>query len=57
MQTKILYFCSRKTEDDSLAQQEEHHTFNVGVLGSSPRRVTTATERFERNAFLVYLFC
>ena len=26
--------------DDSLAQQVEHNTFNVGVLGSSPRRIT-----------------
>ena len=32
---------SRKsTNDDSLAQQVEHNTFNVGVLGSSPRRIT-----------------
>ena len=28
------------TTDDSLAQQVEHNTFNVGVLGSSPRRIT-----------------
>ena len=27
-------------QDDSLAQQVEHNTFNVGVLGSSPRRIT-----------------
>ena len=26
--------------DDSLAQQVEHNTFNVGVLGSSPKRIT-----------------
>ncbi len=25
---------------DSVAQQVEHNTFNVGVLGSSPSRVT-----------------
>ena len=25
---------------DSLAQLVEHNTFNVGVLGSSPRRIT-----------------
>ena len=33
--------------DDSLAQQVEHNTFNVGVLGSSPRRITErkATKR------------
>ena len=35
----MLYFCSPKT-GDSLAQQVEHNTFNVGVLGSSPRRIT-----------------
>ena len=27
-------------KDDSLAQLVEHNTFNVGVLGSSPRRIT-----------------
>ena len=27
-------------KDDSVAQQVEHNTFNVGVLGSSPSRVT-----------------
>ena len=26
--------------EDSLAQQAEHNTFNVGVLGSNPRRIT-----------------
>ena len=26
--------------NDSLAQLVEHNTFNVGVLGSSPRRIT-----------------
>ena len=26
---------------DSLAQLVEHNTFNVGVMGSSPMRVTT----------------
>ena len=32
---------------DSVAQQVEHHTFNVGVLGSSPSRVTkTKAPRF-----------
>ena len=34
--------CTRKTnqEVDLVAQQVEHHTFNVGVLGSSPSQVT-----------------
>ena len=30
----------REKGTDSLAQQVEHNTFNVGVLGSSPRRIT-----------------
>ena len=29
---------------DSLAQQVEHNTFNVGVLGSSPRRITRKSD-------------
>ena len=33
------YLCNPKTED-SLAQLVEHNTFNVGVSGSSPERVT-----------------
>ena len=37
--------------DDSLAQQVEHNTFNVGVLGSSPRRITG--EPSEMKAFFV----
>ena len=44
---KISYYlCTRNREMtdaariDSLAQQVEHNTFNVGVLGSSPRRIT-----------------
>ena len=30
----------KKWPDDSLAQLVEHNTFNVGVMGSSPMRVT-----------------
>ena len=30
---------------DSLAQQVEHNTFNVGVLGSSPKRITKKEKR------------
>ncbi len=37
--------------DDSLAQQVEHNTFNVGVLGSSPRRITGKAA--EQAAFFV----
>ena|GEM_PF-1708214 len=39
-----MYLCTRKTKDalleDPLAQLVEHNTFNVGVLGSSPKRIT-----------------
>ena len=39
---KSIYLCTRLTaiRIDSLAQQVEHNTFNVGVLGSSPKRIT-----------------
>ena len=30
----------RGSKDDLVAQQVEHNTFNVGVLGSSPSQVT-----------------
>ena len=36
---------------DSLAQQVEHHTFNVGVLGSSPRRVTRKKDEVKPRLF------
>ena len=32
----------QRLEIDSLAQQVEHNTFNVGVMGSSPMRVTVS---------------
>ena len=34
---------------DSLAQLVEHNTFNVGVLGSSPRRITKVFGRILQN--------
>ena len=34
---------------DSLAQLVEHNTFNVGVLGSSPRRITEVFGRILQN--------
>ena len=47
---KSHYLCTRKTKKqafcfeqvlfDSLAQLVEHNTFNVGVMGSNPMRVT-----------------
>ena len=46
------YLCSRfhANKDDPLAQLVEHNTFNVGVLGSSPKRITG---RGFRASFLV----
>ena len=35
-------------QDDSLAQLVEHNTFNVGVLGSSPRRITKTTRKIKQ---------
>ena len=40
------------SNDDSLAQQVEHNTFNVGVLGSSPKRITS-----RRESAMVLFFC
>ena len=37
----------QKQRFDSLAQQVEHNTFNVGVLGSSPRRITKKASKTE----------
>ena len=38
-------FLSKASQmDDSLAQLVEHNTFNVGVMGSSPMRVTERVE-------------
>jgi hypothetical protein len=34
----------KHTRFDSLAQLVEHNTFNVGVLGSNPRRITKETK-------------
>lgn len=36
---------------DSLAQQVEHNTFNVGVLGSSPKRITIKEKDFLPKSF------
>ncbi len=43
---KSTYLCTRLTaiRSESLAQQVEHNTFNVGVLGSSPKRFTKETK-------------
>ena len=54
---KIKYYlCTRNRETtianrfDSLAQQVEHNTFNVGVLGSSPKRITHTNGKTKKTA-------
>ena len=45
---------------DSLAQQVEHNTFNVGVLGSSPKRITNNQCKMKRipdNQTVIRDFC
>ena len=41
---KSVYLCTTKN-GDSVAQLVEHNTFNVGVLGSSPRRITKKLDK------------
>ena len=52
-----MYLCTRKTKDalleDPLAQLVEHNTFNVGVLGSSPKRITKKGTR--KGVLFMYL--
>ena len=48
----MAYLCTPKTED-SVAQQVEHNTFNVGVLGSSPSWIT----KTEAKLMLGFCFC
>ena len=47
-----VYF---RTQGDPLAQQVEHNTFNVGVLGSSPKRITK-TERQLSQQITVFFY-
>ena len=49
----LAYLCTPKTED-SVAQQVEHNTFNVGVLGSSPSWITK-TEAKQQLGFFVFV--
>ena len=55
----LPYLCTAfglKARVDSLAQLVEHSTFNAGVLGSSPRRITEGAEDLKRSsAFLLQL--
>ena len=43
--------------DDSLAQLVEHNTFNVGVLGSSPKRITRRESCSDVTLFFLCLSC
>ena len=40
---------------DPLAQLVEHNTFNVGVLGSSPKRITRI-ERINLSELIFFIF-
>ena len=41
---------------NSLAQQVEHNTFNVGVLGSSPRRITQKKAIILKKVIAFFIF-
>ncbi len=48
---KKHYLCIALEESnhgDPLAQLVEHHTFNVGVLGSNPKRITEIPAESQR---------
>ena len=53
---KSIYLCTRLTaiRSESLAQQVEHNTFNVGVLGSSPKRITKESESYTKVTLFFY---
>ena len=42
---------------DPLAQLVEHNTFNVGVLGSSPKRITKNNPQASDEQFLRIFLC
>ena len=44
----------KATRLDSLAQLVEHNTFNVGVLGSSPKRITKESESYTKVTLFFY---
>ena len=55
---KSSTFAAAKSKDDSVAQQVEHNTFNVGVLGSSPSRVTKRNKKSLIDSRLgIFRFC
>jgi hypothetical protein len=39
-----------KANGDPLAQLVEHNTFNVGVLGSSPKRITSEQNKVKEDS-------
>ncbi len=51
MRTFAPDFHEIKQKVDPLAQSVEHNTFNVGVLGSSPKRITK-----KRSSLTSFLF-
>ncbi len=54
---KVATFATLLESTDSLAQLVEHNTFNVGVLGSSPRRITNKTSQIaNQQQFGLFLF-
>ena len=53
LKKKCNFAAANRNTVDSVAQQVEHNTFNVGVLGSSPSRVTKTKKPREFGAFLV----
>ena len=44
----------RQVNIDSLAQLVEHNTFNVGVMGSSPMRVTRRISATKSSFLFIY---
>ena len=48
----IKTFRKKDIRFDSLAQQVEHNTFNVGVLGSSPKRITKKKDFIKKSFFV-----
>ena len=55
---KSIYLCTRLTaiRSESLAQQVEHNTFNVGVLGSSPKRITRRSGSYIKVILWLYVY-
>ena len=55
---KVATYATHLESTASLAQLVEHNTFNVGVLGSSPRRITNKTlkiKQLDKNLIACFL--